>query len=120
MAIDRKALDAGQVDLSTVTTGRRLGPIHPGRVLREEFLNPLGLTAYRLAKEIRVPANRVTAILLKRRAVSADTALRFGRYFGTSPEFWLGLQEAHDLDVARREMKKELPTIKPHLIQAAE
>ena len=117
---NRTLREADRIDLSAVTSGRRLAPIHPGKILRDEFLEPLGLTAYRLAKDIHVPANRVTAILSKRRAVSADTALRLGRYFGTTPEFWLGLQEAHDLDVARREMKKELPAIKPRLMQAAE
>lgn len=120
MAIDRADLDAGRVDLKGVTTGRRLAPIHPGRILRVEFLKPLGLTPYRLAKDIRVPPNRVTAILGAKRAVSADTALRLGRYFGTTPEFWLGLQEAYDLDVAKREIKRELPTITPHVMQAAE
>ena len=120
MAINRTLREADRIDLSAVTSGRRLAPIHPGKILRDEFLEPLGLTAYRLAKDIHVPANRVTAILSKRRAVSADTALRLGRYFGTTPEFWLGLQEAHDLDVARREIKKELPAIKPRLMQAAE
>lgn len=120
MAIDRSDLDAGRVDLRSVTTGRRLLPVHPGQVLYEEFLKPLRLTAYRLAKDIRVPPNRVTAILGAKRAVSADTALRLGRYFRTTPEFWLGLQEAYDLDVARREMKRELPAITPHERQAAE
>ncbi len=120
MAIDRADLNAGRVDLKSVTTGRKLAPVHPGQILRQEFLVPLGLTPYRLAKEIRVPPNRITTILGAKRAVSADTALRLGRYFGTTPEFWLGLQEAYDLDVAKREIKRELPTIKPHVMQAAE
>jgi antitoxin HigA-1 len=76
---------------------------NPGEVLAEEFLAPLGLSANALALALRVPATRVGAILKGHRAVSADTALRLGRYFGTSPEFWLHLQTSHDLSKARAE-----------------
>jgi addiction module HigA family antidote len=114
MAIKRDDLDAGGVDLSRVTTGRRLPPVHPGEILREEFLAPLGLSAYALAKAIRVPLNRVTAILAGRRAVTADTALRLARFFGTSATLWVNLQAQYDLDVARRAAEKTIArTIAP-------
>lgn len=78
-----------------------VGPIHPGEILREEFLEPLGISAYALARAISVPRNRVTGILHGERAITADTALRLARFFGTSPDFWLGLQMDHDLETAR-------------------
>ena len=70
---------------------------HPGEILREEFLVPMGLTSHALAMALRVPATRIGEIVNERRAVSADTALRLARYFGTSPEFWINLQSAYDL-----------------------
>jgi len=73
---------------------------HPGEVLREEYLVPLGLSARALAKELDVPANRLTEIMRGARDVSADTAIRLGRYFGTDPRFWLNLQAAYDLSKA--------------------
>jgi antitoxin HigA-1 len=73
---------------------------HPGEVLNEEFMIPLGFSARRLAEEIGVPANRITDIIRGRRDVSADTAIRLGRRFGTTPQFWLNLQGAHDLSEA--------------------
>ena len=88
----------------------RLPPLHPGEVLREEFLGPLGLSAYALAKALRVPLNRITAILAGERAVSADTALRLARFFGTTPEFWINLQGGYDLEVARIEHGDEIVT----------
>lgn len=80
---------------------KRLPPIHPGEVLRKEFLLPLGLTQYRLAKGLKVPPRRINEIVHGTRAVSADTALRLARFFGTSDRFWLNLQAAYDLDVER-------------------
>jgi antitoxin HigA-1 len=74
--------------------------VHPGEVLREEFLLPLGMSARSLAVAIDVPANRISDILRERRDVSADTAIRLGRYFGTTPQFWINLQAAHDLSKA--------------------
>ena len=74
-------------------------PVHPGEVLREEFLSPMGISQYRLAKDIGVPPRRVNEIVHGSRAVSVDTALRLARYFGTSERFWLNLQAQHDLDV---------------------
>jgi addiction module HigA family antidote len=75
---------------------------HPGKVLREEYLVPLGLSARALAKVLGVPANRLTEIMRGTRDVSADTAIRLGRYFGTDPRFWLNLQAAHDLSKAEK------------------
>jgi len=75
-------------------------PIHPGATLREDFLKPLGLTASRLATELLVPATRVNGIVRERRAITADTALRLGRYFGTTPQFWMNLQANYDLETA--------------------
>jgi addiction module HigA family antidote len=75
---------------------------HPGEILREEYLVPLGLSARALAKELDVPANRLTEIMRGTRDVSADTAIRLGRYFGTDPRFWLNLQAAYDLSKAEK------------------
>jgi addiction module HigA family antidote len=80
---------------------RKLVPIHPGEVLLEEFLNPLGVTQYRLAKEISVPARRINEIVRGMRAVSADTALRLSRFFGMSERFWLNLQARYDLEIEK-------------------
>ncbi|MCC7421768.1 MAG: HigA family addiction module antidote protein [Planctomycetaceae bacterium] len=77
---------------------------HPGEILAEEFLSPLGMSASALALSLRVPATRIGAILKGRRGVSADTALRLGRFFGTTPEFWMNLQSAHDLSRAQAEV----------------
>ncbi len=79
-----------------------LEPTHPGEVLVEEFLKPLGISQYRLAKEIHVPLRRVNEIALRRRGVSADMALRLGRFFGTTPEFWLNLQSGYEKELALR------------------
>jgi len=77
--------------------------IHPGEVLRTEFMEPLDLTAYRLAKELRISAPRVNDLVRGKRGITADTALRLSRYFGNSPQFWIGLQSGHDLWLAARE-----------------
>ena len=75
-------------------------PIHPGEMLREEFMAPLGLTAYRLAKDIGVPVTRIQEIAAERRGFSGDTALRLARYFGTTPEFWMNMQRDYELESA--------------------
>lgn len=80
---------------------KQLPPVHPGEVLLEEYLSPLGLTQYRLAKSLSVPPRRINEIVHGNRAVTADTALRLARFFGTSERFWLNLQAAYDLDVER-------------------
>lgn len=87
---------------------RKLRPIHPGEILHEEFLKPLGLNMNRLAQELHVPANRITQIVEGRRGVSGETALRLARYFGTSAEFWLGIQKDFDLEIARDEFEAEV------------
>lgn len=99
--------------LSTTTDSRRGKPVAPGEMLAEEFLKPLGMTNYRLAKEIRVPAQRIGEILAGRRAITADTDLRLCRFFGLSEGWWLRLQADHDTRKAKAEMAKELEMIKP-------
>lgn len=85
---------------------RKLKPVHPGAVLREDFLKPMNLAASRLAIELHIPVSRINEIVRERRAVTADTALRLGRYFGTTPQFWMNLQTRYDLDVAEdRDMR---------------
>lgn len=94
--ISREDLDAGRVDFGDLDTGERLPAVHPGDVLRHDFLEPLGLSAHALA--LRVPANRIGAILAGERAVTAETALRLARHFGTSAGFWLNLQKSYELE----------------------
>jgi len=79
-----------------------LEPIHPGEVLFEDFMTPLNISINRLARDIDVPPGRISAIVNRKRAITADTALRLGKYFGLSPELWIGLQADYDLRVARR------------------
>ncbi|MEW6089853.1 HigA family addiction module antitoxin [Parvibaculum sp.] len=96
----------------------KIAPIHPGEVLAEDFMKPLGLSANALAQKLGVPANRISAIVGGRRDISPDTALRLERAFGSSAEFWLSLQARYDLETARDQIdKKELLSIKA--IQAA-
>lgn len=93
---------------------------HPGEVLREEFLEPLGLSANALALDLHVPATRVGEILRGNRAVTADTALRLSRYFGTSAQFWLNLQQAHDLSLAEsRSADRIADQVRPRNIATA-
>jgi antitoxin HigA-1 len=82
---------------------RKLKPVHPGEILREEFMKPLDLSMNRLALELRVPVTRVADIVNERRAITAETALRLGRYFKNAPAFWLNLQTRYDLEVAEDE-----------------
>ena len=95
---------------------RKLKPIHPGEVLLEEFLRPLELSQYRLAQDISVPPRRINEIVHGNRSVTADTALRLGRYFGTSEQFWLNLQAHYDLEIERDRLgdrlKKEVLVLK--------
>ncbi len=87
---------------------KMLPPVHPGEVLLEDFMKPLGLSTYRVAKDIGVPTLRISQIVRGHRAVSADTALRLARYFGTSPEVWMRLQAQYDLEVAQRQLTKRV------------
>jgi addiction module HigA family antidote len=104
-----------------ITKGRynmvkKLHPVHPGEVLLEEFIKPLKLSQNRLAIEIGVDARRINEITLRTRSVTADTALRLGRYFGVSPQFWLGLQAEYDLDVAMDNLGNRLDLeVRPRL-----
>jgi antitoxin HigA-1 len=85
-----------------------LAPVHPGEVLLEEFLEPMGVSQYRLAKDINVPPRRINEIVHGKRSVTADTALRLSRYFGTSDRFWLNLQTSFDLDIQRDKLGDRL------------
>jgi addiction module HigA family antidote len=90
-------------------------PIHPGETLREDFLKPLGLTPNRLAMNLLVPATRINEIVRGKRSLTADTALRFARYFGTTPQFWMNLQANYDLEVAQDVRGPEIvERIRPH------
>jgi addiction module HigA family antidote len=89
-------------------TTAKLPPVHPGEVLLEEFLVPMGMSQYRLAKDISVPARRINEIVHGARGITADTALRLARYFGTSERFWLNLQAQYDLDVERDRLGQRL------------
>jgi addiction module HigA family antidote len=93
----------------------KLSPVHPGEILLEEFLKPLGVSQYRLAKDIRVPARRINEIVHADRSITADTALRLARYFGTSEGFWMSLQGRFDLELQKDKLgnriKREVPTL---------
>ena len=92
---------------------RKIEPITPGELLREEFLDPMGITQYRLAKEIGVPAQRIGAIVSGKRSISADTDLRLCRFFGLSNGYWLRAQVAYDTEIAEDELSETLEAIRP-------
>jgi addiction module HigA family antidote len=108
MSIKREDLDAGRVDFTGIASGKRLAPIHPGEILRHDFLKPMKISVYTLAQVIKVPRSRVNDIVLGRRAITTDTALRLARYFGTSPEFWVNLQTHYDLEIAGRSLRRQI------------
>ena len=115
MTIKREDLDNHMVDVFEVTSGKRLDPVHPGAILREEFLKPFELSVYELANEIHVPRSRVNDIVRGKRSITTDTALRLSRFFGTSAEFWINLQTRYDLDVADRTSRRKIEQeITPH------
>ncbi|MDZ7722300.1 MAG: HigA family addiction module antitoxin [candidate division KSB1 bacterium] len=87
---------------------KKIPPIHPGEILKEEFLDPMGITQYRLAKDINVPPRRINEIVHCKRSVTADTALRLGRYFSLSPQFWTNLQAHYDLEIESDNLGKRL------------
>src|SRR5919106_4380303 len=94
---------------------RRLPPVHPGEVLREDLMTPLGLSINGLARDLRVPVTRMSEIVNGRRSITADTALRLARYFGTTPQFWMNLQANYDLEVAHDERGSEITNrIRPY------
>ena len=108
---------------SSITTDvdpsfRRLPPLHVGEVLREEFLQPLGLSPYAIAKAIGVPRTRVERLVREETALTADTALRLARYFGTTAEFWMNLQSGYDLECAKRALASKLGKIAPRAPRA--
>lgn len=114
-SIQREDVDRWKIDWSDVASGRRLPPVHPGEILRDEFLTPMDLSVYRLAKAIKVSRPRLNDIVIGRRAVTTDSALRLGRYFGTTPEFWINLQTRYNLDVAERTVRRKIEReIQPH------
>ena len=94
---------------------RRLPPVHPGEILSEDLMQPLGLSINRLARDLSVPVTRMSEIVNGRRSITADTALRLARYFGSSPQFWMNLQAAYDLDVVARASAERIERdVHPH------
>jgi addiction module HigA family antidote len=114
--------DLANTDLSSVTVagGKRIAPTPPGAMLRDEFLKPMGLTNYRLAKEIDVPAQRIGDIIAGKRGITADTDLRLCRFFGLTDGWWLRLQGDYDTRLARGSLAKKLAKIKPWSARAVE
>ena len=92
----------------------KLANAHPGEILNFEFLEPLGISAYRLSKDLKIPQTRISEIIKGRRRITADTALRLSKYFGNSAKFWLGLQDDFDIEEKRDEKKAELDEIKKY------
>lgn len=90
------------------TKQKRLVPIHPGEILLEDFMKPMGISINRLARDIAVPPGRISAIVNGKRAITADTALRLGKYFGVTPQTWMGLQTEYDLRIAQRSIGDEV------------
>jgi len=91
-----------------IMAAKKLAPLHPGEVLLKEFIEPLSISQNQLARELKVPPRRINEIILRKRGVSADTALRLARHFGTSAEFWLGLQADYELDIARDQSEAQI------------
>ena|SRR5437016_3288412 len=88
--------------------------IHPGEILKEEFLTPMALSEYKLAKSLGVTAQRISDVLLKKGGISAEMAIRLGKFFSTSPEFWMNLQTAYELSIAHKNLKNKVGKIKPY------
>jgi addiction module HigA family antidote len=100
-------------------SSKRIAPIHPGEVLSEEFLRPLGLSMNKLALDLRVPTTRISEIVHRRRGITPDTALRLARYFNTSPEFWMNLQTHYDLQITKeKELEKVERDVHPLAVTA--
>jgi addiction module HigA family antidote len=105
--------------MSVTRKGTPLWRVHPGEVLREEFLKPLGMSSYELAKRLHVPAPRVNDVVLERRGISADTAVRLSRFFGTTEHFWLNLQAAYEISRVKAERASEIELIQPRAAAAS-
>lgn len=95
-------------EINLMNPSNKMRPIHPGEMLREEFLVPLGMSAHALAMELKVPAPRINDIIRERRSITPDTALRLARYFGSTPQFWLNLQTSYNLKIAEREIGSKI------------
>ncbi len=93
--------------------------VHPGAILREEFLKPIGMSVYELAKRLHVPAPRINDIVLERRGVSVDTAIRLSRFFGTTEQFWLNLQDAYEVSRVKSELGAEIRLIEPRAMTSS-
>jgi len=105
--------------MAVVRRGTPNWRVHPGEILREEFLKPMGLSVYELAKRLRVPAPRINDIVLERRGISADTAVRLSRFFGTTEQFWLNLQAAYEVSLVKAEHAAEFELIEPQATTAS-
>ena len=115
MTVRRDSLDSGAIDFSDVTDRIRLAPVHPGDVLKHDYLDPLGMSVYALAHSLAVSRSRMNEIVQGHRSVTAETALRLAQFFGTSADFWLGLQAAYDLEVARLAVGEKVKAeVRPH------
>ena len=99
---------------SQIITDEKLPNIHPWEILKEDFLDAMNISAYRLAKEINVPETRISEIIHGKRSITADTAIRFSKFFGTTAEFWLNLQNLYDLEEENNNHSREFETIKMH------
>lgn len=113
-----KREDLARTDFSKVIGRGRLPDIHPGEILNEDFLLPLGVSQYRLAQAVSVPPRRINEIVHGKRAISADTALRLSRFFSTSAEFWINLQAQYDLRQAEKSLKQVMDKIEPLKVAA--
>jgi antitoxin HigA-1 len=105
--------------MSIIRKGTPNWRVHPGEILREEFLKPLGISAYELGKRLRVPVPRVNDIVLERRGISADTAVRLSRFFGTTEQFWMNLQSAYEVSRVKAERAAEINLIQPRAAAAS-
>jgi len=104
---------------SIIRKGTPTWRVHPGEILREEFLKPMGISAYELSKRLHVPTPRVNDIVLERRGISADTAVRLSRFFGTTEQFWMNLQSAYELSCVKTERAAEIERIQPRAAAAS-
>src|SRR6266576_808602 len=116
----RSRLSLGVMTMSSTRKGNPNWQVHPGEILREEFLKPMRLAAYALAKRLHVPAPRVNDIVLERRGISADTAVRLARFFGTTEHFWLNLQGAYEVSRVMSEHAAEIERIQPRAASATQ
>ena len=106
--------------MSIARKGTPTWRIHPGEILKQEFLRPIKMSVYQMAKELHVPVPRINDIVLQKRGITADTAMRLARFFGTSEQFWLGLQAAYEIGIVKAERGKEIDRIKPLRTHGAE